>query len=113
RMAFVDLGLPVAADEERGCRAKAPHDVLKAFDRDLGRVQVLEDEDEGLAGGPAGERPGEQVEYLDPPLDFALAGRECGSRVAARRRPELADLGQQREEREELGREIGDVRPVA
>ncbi len=49
RVAPVHLGRAVAADHERRRRPEAAHDVLQRLDRDLGRVQVLQGEDERLA----------------------------------------------------------------
>ena len=80
-----------------GVGPQAADDVLERLDRDLGGVKVLEDQDERLAAGDPRQRPGEQLEDLDPVLGLPLLGRDRDARVAARRRAELADLGEQRE----------------
>ena len=94
RMAPVRLGLPVAPDDERRGRPQAAHDVLQRLDRDLGAVQVLEDEDERLAAGDARQRPGEQLEDLDPVLGLLLLAGRRDARVAADGRAQVGDLGE-------------------
>ena len=111
RMPLVGLGLAVAPDEERRRRAETAHDVLQGLDRDLGGVQVLEDQDERLSGGDSRESPREQLEDLDAIFGFALTGRS-DFRIAAHGRTQLADLRQQREKGEQLRREVGKVGPL-
>ena len=111
RMPLVGLGLAVAPDEERRRGAETAHDVLQGLDRDLGGVQVLEDQDERLSGGDSRESPREQLEDLDAIFGFALTGRS-DFRIAAHGRTQLADLRQQREKGEQLRREVGKVGPL-
>ena len=81
-MPLVGLGLPVAADDQRRRGPQAPDDVLQGLDRDLRAVQVVEDEDEGLAAGDPRQGPGDELEDLDPVLGLLLLGRRprCGNR---------------------------------
>lgn len=97
RMASVRLVLTVAADDERRGRPQAPDDVLKGLDRDLRAVQVVEDEDEGLAAGDPCQRPGNELEDLDPILGLLLFCRDGDARVPADGRAQLADLRELRE----------------
>ena len=85
RMPLVGLRLAVAADDERRRGPQAPDDVLERLDRDLGAVQVVEDQDERLAAGDPRQRPGDELEDLDPVLGLLLLGRDRDARVAARR----------------------------
>ena len=84
-----------------------------AFDRDLGAVEVLEDQDERLAAGDPRQRPREQLEDLDPVLDLALRGGQRDARVAADGRAQLGDLRELREEADQVRREVGEVGPLA
>ena len=83
RMALVDLVLTVAADDEGRGRPQPADDVLQRLDRDLCSVQVLQDEDEGLAAADARQRARQQLEDLDPVLGLALLGGRRELRAAA------------------------------
>ncbi len=93
RVALVDLVLTVAADDEGRRRPQPADDVLQRFDRDLRAVEVLQDQDEGLAAADARQRARQQLEDLDPVLGLALLGGRRELRAPARRRAQLGDLG--------------------
>ena len=97
RVPLVGLGVAVAPDEKRGRRAEPAHDVLKRLDRDFRGVEIFQDEDERPSGGDAREGSREQLEDLDAVLGLPLPGRGDPG-IAAHRRPQLADLGQERKE---------------
>jgi hypothetical protein len=46
-------------------------------------VEVLQNQDERLAGRQARQSPGQQLENLDPVLGLALVGRGGDARIAA------------------------------
>ena len=106
---LVDLRLPVGPDDERRRRAEAPDDVLERLDRELRAVQFLEDEEEGPAAADPRERPGDQLEDRDPIFGLPPLGPPPGRRVP-RGRPEIRDLGEDGEEREEVRGEVREVR---
>ncbi len=107
-MPLVDLRLPVRPHDEGRRRAEAPRDVLERLDRKLRPVQLLEGEEKGLASGDSRERTRDELEDRDLVLGLPVAGLD-GSRIAARRGAQLADLGEDREEREEVAREVGEI----
>ena len=105
RMALLDLGLAVRPDDERGRGREAPHDVLERLDGLLGAVQLLEDEDERLPLRDAGQRARDQLEDRD----LVLGLRGAYGTGVGRGGPELADLAEHGEEREQVAGEVGEV----
>ena len=112
RVSLVDFRLAVAADEKSRRRPETPDDVLERFDRDLGGVEVLQGQDERLSRRHPRQRPCQQLENLDPIFCFALRRGRCDAGVSARRGAQLADLCQKREERKEVGRDVGEIRAL-
>jgi hypothetical protein len=108
RMPLVDFRLPVGPDDESRRRAEAPRDVLKRLDRELRAVQLLEREEKRLAAGDPREGAGDELEDRDLVLGLPVAG-SYASRIAARRGAQLADLGEDGEEREEVARDVGEI----
>src|SRR5207344_1218570 len=98
---LVDLGLPVRPDDQRGRRSEAARDVLERLDRELRPVELLQGEEERLSARDPRERARDDLEDRDLVLGLAPVARLDGARVAARRRAQLADLRQDREECEE------------
>ena len=102
-MALLDLRLAVGPDDERRRRSQAPRDVLERLDRELGAVQLLEDEDERLLVAHARERAREELEDRRPVLGLRRANggvRGCGSQLTDSRRHRKS---------EEVGGEVGEV----
>src|SRR6202022_826378 len=108
-MPLVGLRLPVAADDERGRRTEAPDDVLQRLDRDLGAMEVLEDQDDGLAAGDSCQRAREELEYLDAILGLLLLHGGRGPRLAADGRTQLDDLRELGKEGNQVRGEVGKV----
>ena len=92
-----------------GVRAEPPHDVLKRLDRHLGAVQVLEDEDQRLPVADARERAREEL--VRRAVFVLRPSPRAPAPESARRTGARADLAQDREERHEISREIGEVGP--
>ena len=113
RMPLVGLRLPVAADDERRRRPQAADDVLERLDRDLGGVQVVEDEDERLAAGDPRQRPRDELEDLDPVLGLLLLGRDRDARIAARPPERSSPISEScGKERDQVRSEVGEVGPL-
>ena len=109
RMALLDLRLAVGPDDERGRGREAPNDVLQRLDRRIGAMEVLEDEDERLSLGQAGECPREQLENGRLVLRLpGVDGRPAG--LAGHRRAQLAELRKDGEERDEVRGKVREVR---
>ena len=85
---------------------------MERLDGNLGPVEVLEDQNEGLSAGDPGQRAGQHLEDLDPILSLLLLPRGRDPRIAAHGRSELADLGKLREEADEVCGEVGKVGPL-
>ncbi len=106
----------VGADDERRRRAETAHDVLERFERDVGVVQVFEQQHEWVPARDARDRAGEQLEDCCAIFEAAQR-RAVALRILARvarmaRRSQIADLGELREEARELGREVREVRQL-
>src|SRR5207237_5029507 len=74
--------------------------------------EVLQYQDERLSRRHPGQGPRQQFEDLDPIFRFALRRRRCDAGVPARRGAQLADFGQKGEEREEVGRDVREIRAL-
>jgi hypothetical protein len=112
-MALVGLGVAVAADDQGRRRSEPPDDVLQRLDRDLGAMEVLEDQDERLAARDPRERACQKLEDLDAVLWLLLLAG-CGrARFTGDGRAQLRDLRQLGEESDQLRRKVGKVRALA
>ena len=93
RVALLELGVAVGAEEHRAPRLGRAHEVAQELHgRAVGPVQIVEDEQQRSAGGELGEQRGERVEQalaLHPGL--VEAGRGHGGR--ADRHAELRQQG--------------------
>ena len=103
RMPPVNLRRSIGAHNEGWRGAEAPHHVLKRLDRDLGFVEVFEEERDWPAAGEARQRARQQLKDLCP----------VGARGTRRRRDrpagggsDLAHFVQHRKERDQVAREI-------
>ena len=95
-----------------GVGPQAADDVLEGLDRDLGGVQVVEDEDERLAASDPGQRPGDELEDLDPVLGLLLLGRDRDARIAAHARAQLSDLRKLGKKSDQVRSQVGEVGPL-
>ena len=91
RVAVVDLGVAVGAEEHRAPRLRRPDQMAQHLQRRaVGPLQVVEHEQQRRAGGDLGQQRGEGVEQplaLDARvrLDRRAARRACRARAAAPR----------------------------
>ena len=114
RVARVDLGRAVAADDERrrrargGGRCTASASIETSAPWRSSRMSTR-----GLPAGDPRQRPGEQLEDLGPVLRPSSRGRARDARVAARRGRGSRRSRRAREEGDQVRREVREVGALA
>ena len=113
RVAVVDLGVAVGAEEHRAPRLRRPHQVAHQLQRRaVGPLQVVEHEQQRGAGGDLGQQRGQGVEQplaLDPGLGLDRGPPRGRSELRQQRR----EVGRARAEPLRRAGQRGAARPAA
>jgi hypothetical protein len=111
RVTAADLLRSEGADDQGRGGPETAHDVAQRLDGDVGAVQVLQQQHEGLPGLDADEGARQELEDLGAVLGLARFACRRRRRVTSRSDPERIDLAERREQGQEIGGQIREIRP--
>src|SRR4030095_16724020 len=85
------------------------NDVLKRVNRDISRMQILEQKNKRLTSGDSAQRTGKHFIYIGAVFEFPGFNRGHKFRTGRRRGAKVIELSQNRKERNQIRGQVGKI----